>query len=367
MRLIISGGGTGGHIFPAIAIADAIRAREPQADILFVGADGKMEMELVPKAGYKITGLPIRGFQRKFTWQNLMMPIRLLKSLWKAYILIKKHKPDVAIGVGGYASGPTLQVASWAGIPTMLQEQNSFAGATNRLLGSKATRIFVAYDHMEKFFPKEKIIFTGNPIRGQFTKTAIDKKAAREKLGLHPDYPTVFIFGGSLGAKTLNEALVKGFTGDVTPDKLNIIWQVGKLYKDQYASHALARHPNVKVFPFIDDMATVYAAADLVVCRAGALTISEIALLRKPAILVPSPNVAEDHQTANARALVEKNAALLVRDADAADQLVKTMITTVSDTALLATLSENIGYFAKPDAAVKIAEEILTYCSSHRR
>lgn len=367
MKAIISGGGTGGHIFPAIAIADAIRAKVPDADILFVGAEGKMEMELVPKAGYKIKGLPIRGFQRKITWQNLMMPFRLLNSLWKAYRIIRECNPDVVIGVGGYASGPILQMATWSGIPTMLQEQNSFAGATNRLLGNKAKKIFVAYDHMEKFFPKDKIIFTGNPIRGQLMKTAGDKKTAREKLGLSPDNPTVFVFGGSLGAKTLNEALVKGFTGHVMPDHINIIWQAGKLYKDQYASHELARHPNVKVFPFIDDMATMYSAADLVVCRAGALTISEIALLRKPAILVPSPNVAEDHQTANAKALVEKNAAILVKDADARDQLVKTMITTVSDQPLLAKLSDNIGYFAKPDAAVKIAEEILTYCSSHTR
>ncbi|MBK8623744.1 MAG: undecaprenyldiphospho-muramoylpentapeptide beta-N-acetylglucosaminyltransferase [Saprospiraceae bacterium] len=365
MKVIISGGGTGGHIFPAIAIADALKAKAPDTDIHFVGATGKMEMDLVPKAGYPITGLPVRGFQRKITLQNLSFPFKVITSLWKAYRLMKKFKPDVAVGVGGYASGPTLQVANWMGIPFVLQEQNSYAGATNRILGFKANRIFVAYEHMDKFFPKDKILFTGNPIRGKIkSQEALTRTEALQKLGLSTSAKTVFIFGGSLGAKTLNEAVKKGLSEGIIQENINIIWQIGKIYWPEYSQHQVLKLPNVKAFAFIDDMPLMYQAADLVVCRAGALTVSELALLGKPAILVPSPMVAEDHQTANAMALVEKSAAVLVKDVDAADMLVKTMAQLVHEDVKLSSLATQIGFFAKPDAAIKIAEEILKIGSS---
>ncbi|MBK6364537.1 MAG: undecaprenyldiphospho-muramoylpentapeptide beta-N-acetylglucosaminyltransferase [Saprospiraceae bacterium] len=364
MKVIISGGGTGGHIFPAIAIADALKVIRPDTKIHFSGAIGKMEMDLVPKAGYDITGLPISGFQRKITLQNLSFPFRVLKSLWKAWRLLKSFKPDVAIGVGGYASGPTLQVASWLGIPIMVQEQNSYAGVTNRVLGRKAKKIFVAYDHMDKFFPADKILFTGNPVRSKIGSSLPDKKESLLKLGLNPENKTVFIFGGSLGAKTLNEAVLYGLTTGGKQENLNIIWQIGKYYWEKYSQSEAAKHKNVRVFPFIEDMAQMYAAADLVVCRAGALTISELAILGKPSLLVPSPNVAEDHQTANAMALVNRNAAVLVKDKVAVENVMKEVVSLVKDESRLQELTKNIKYFAKTDAAIKIAEEILTYDSS---
>ncbi len=365
MKVIISGGGTGGHIFPAIAIADALKAKAPDTDIHFVGAAGKMEMELVPKAGYPIIGLPVRGFQRKITLQNLTFPFKVISSLWQAYRMMKKFKPDVAVGVGGYASGPTLQVANWMGIPFVLQEQNSYAGATNRILGFKAHKIFVAYEHMDKFFPKDKILFTGNPIRGKISNQDTKTRAeSLQKLGLPASNKTVFIFGGSLGAKTLNEAIKKGLSEGMIPANLNIIWQIGKIYWPEYSQLEIINRPNVKTFAFIDDMPLMYQAADLVVCRAGALTVSELALLGKPAILVPSPVVAEDHQTANAMALVDKGAAVLVKDTDAGKNLVQAMMQLVHDDSKLSEVSSQIGFFAKPDAAIKIAEEILKIGSS---
>lgn len=364
MKVVISGGGTGGHIFPAIAIADAIRMLDPRADIHFVGATGKMEMDLVPKAGYTITGLPVRGFQRKFSFKNLTLPFRLLGSMWKAISLMRSFKPDVAIGVGGYASGPLLQVAEWKGIPTMVQEQNSYAGATNRILGRKAKKIFVAYQGMERFFPAEKLVWTGNPVRANIGSVTFSQDEAKQKLGLAKANPVVFIFGGSLGAKTLNLALENAIISGKLPVDINILWQTGKTYRSSLTEAQLAAYPHVHRYIFIDDMPVMYRAADLVVCRAGALTISEIALLGKPAILVPSPHVAEDHQTANAMALVEKDAAVLVRDAESAAHLVDVFSELVRNENRLKHLSNNIGFFAKPNAAIKIAEEILKFCSS---
>lgn len=364
MKVVISGGGTGGHIFPAIAIADAIRLLDPSAEIQFVGASGKMEMDLVPKAGYKITGLPVRGFQRKFSLKNLTLPFRLLGSMWKAGQLMLTFKPDVAIGVGGYASGPTLQMAEWMGIPSLLQEQNSYAGATNRILGRKAKKIFVAYEGMERFFPREKLVWTGNPVRANIGSVALNQEEAKQQLGLAKEFPVVFIFGGSLGAKTLNLAMENAIKSGSLPKDLNILWQTGRTFQSSCTEAQIAAYPNVRRYVFIDDMPVMYKAADVVVCRAGALTISEIALLRKPAILVPSPHVAEDHQTANAMALVNKNAAVLVRDSDSAENLITAMSTLVRDRQRLKILSENIGFFAKPDAAIKIAEEILKFCST---
>jgi UDP-N-acetylglucosamine--N-acetylmuramyl-(pentapeptide) pyrophosphoryl-undecaprenol N-acetylglucosamine transferase len=364
MKVIISGGGTGGHIFPAIAIADALKVMNPDIKIHFSGAIRKMEMDLVPKAGYEITGLPISGFQRKITLQNLAFPFRVIKSLWKAWRLLKSFKPDVAIGVGGYASGPTLQVASWSGIPIMIQEQNSYAGVTNRVLGRNAKKIFVAYDNMDKFFPADKILFTGNPVRSKIGQTLPDKKQSLLKLGLNPEYKTVFVFGGSLGAKTLNDAVKKGLEREGKQQELNVIWQIGKYHWETYSKTEAAKQSNVRVFPFIEDMAQMYAAADLVVCRAGALTISELAILGKPSLLVPSPNVAEDHQTANAMALVNRNAAVLVKDDVAVENVMKEVVRLLKDENRLQQLTENIKYFAKTDAAIKIAEEILKYNSS---
>ncbi|MFZ1703052.1 MAG: undecaprenyldiphospho-muramoylpentapeptide beta-N-acetylglucosaminyltransferase [Saprospiraceae bacterium] len=366
MRVIISGGGTGGHIFPAIAIADALISMQPKTEVLFIGAEGKMEMNLVPQAGYKIKGLPIRGFQRKITINNLSFPFKLILSLWKAYQVLKEFKPEMVIGLGGYASGPTLKVANWLNIPTMIQEQNSYAGATNRLLGNKAKKIFVAYDQMDKFFKKENLMFTGNPIRKTLKSSDLDQRSSVLALGLNPNLKTIFIFGGSLGAKTLNEAVVKGWPILDNPDGVNLIWQIGKLNWEKYGKMSPVGLKNVKAFSFIEDMAVVYNAADLVVCRAGALAISEIALLGKPTILVPSPNVAEDHQTSNAMALVNKKAAVLIKDSEADEKLVSVMLDLVQNDSMLEKLSKNIGFFAKPDAAIKIAEEILKYGSSNK-
>ncbi|MEM9545496.1 MAG: undecaprenyldiphospho-muramoylpentapeptide beta-N-acetylglucosaminyltransferase [Bacteroidota bacterium] len=359
MRIIISGGGTGGHVFPAIAIADAIKKERPEAEILFVGAEGKLEMDRVPKAGYSIVGLPIRGFHRKLTFRNLMFPFKLLASLWKARKVIKDFKPHVAVGVGGYASGPVLQVANFRNIPTLVQEQNSYAGVTNKLLAKKADRICVAYDNMEKFFPKDKIVFTGNPVRREIFENNITTSGAKAKLGLVEHKKTILIFGGSLGARALNESIAAGVELLRQHSEINFIWQVGKLYYEDYNDSEVAKLPNVTVLPFIDDMASAYRAADLVVCRAGALTISELSLVVKAAILVPSPNVAEDHQTKNANALVEKGAAVMVRDAEGKEKLVKIMLELIEDEEKCEVLRENIKQFGRPDAAREISKQVL--------
>lgn len=362
-RVIISGGGTGGHVFPAIAIADALKEAAPETEILFVGANGKIEMEKVPKAGYKIEGLNVVGFQRRLTLKNLAFPFKLMGSMSKAASIVRKFKPDAAVGVGGYASGPVLKIAGMMGIPTVLQEQNSFAGVTNRMLASRASKICVAYDNMERFFPAEKIIFTGNPVRKGIQDNSISRSKALETLGLDQNKKTVLIFGGSLGARTINEAVLANSGSLIENDDVNIIWQVGKLYYDDYKDCDLSRSNNVKIMAFIEDMDVAYSVADIVICRAGALTISELAILGKAAILIPSPNVAEDHQTVNARSLVDKDAAVMISDADAKKEILKAMNELLNDEEKRNRLESNIGYFARPEAAKKIAAEILKVCT----
>ncbi|MBK9735734.1 MAG: undecaprenyldiphospho-muramoylpentapeptide beta-N-acetylglucosaminyltransferase [Saprospiraceae bacterium] len=363
-KVIISGGGTGGHVFPAIAIADAIKVLAPETEILFVGAEGKLEMEKVPKAGYKIEGLNISGFQRTFSLRNLAFPFKLAMSLAKAVILVRRFKPDVAVGVGGYASGPVLKIANVFGIPTVLQEQNSFAGVTNRILASKAALVCVAYDGMDKFFPRGKIKFTGNPVRKDILDKKISSDIAKKTLGLDQSKKTVLIFGGSLGARSINEAVLANADNLKSLENINIIWQVGRMYYESYKTCSLASQQNIMILPFIEDMDMVYAAADIVVCRAGALTISELSVLGKAAILIPSPNVAEDHQTVNAMSLVNKDAAVLIKDIDAKDKFYNTMLDLIHDDKRINALESNIKYFARPDAAKEIASEILKLCNA---
>jgi UDP-N-acetylglucosamine--N-acetylmuramyl-(pentapeptide) pyrophosphoryl-undecaprenol N-acetylglucosamine transferase len=363
-RVIISGGGTGGHVFPAIAIADALKAAAPETVILFVGANGKIEMEKVPKAGYKIEGLNITGFQRKLSLKNLAFPFKLAVSMMKAVLIVRKFRPDIAVGVGGYASGPVLKIANTFGIPTVLQEQNSFAGVTNRILASKAKAVCVAYDGLERFFPKDKIIFTGNPVRKDILDNKINAVQAKQSLGLDQNKKTVLIFGGSLGARTINEAVLANADVLLGLDNVNIIWQVGKMYFEEYKNCLLANRNDIKILPFIENMDVAYSAADIVVCRAGALTISELAILGKAAILIPSPNVAEDHQTVNAMSLVHKGAALLVKDTEAKEKLVTEIQGLLNDETQKSGLENNILYFARPQAAKQIAAEILKICAN---
>ena len=359
-RIIISGGGSGGHIFPAIAIANALKEIDASIEILFVGAKGKMEMERVPKAGYEIEGLWISGFQRKLTTRNLMFPFKLISSLWKARRVIKQFKPDAAVGVGGYASGPTLEMASRRGIPTLIQEQNSYAGVTNRLLASKVTKVCVAYEGMERFFSKEKIIFTGNPIRQEITQIDGKRAEAIKHFDLDEHKKTIVVVGGSLGARTINNAMEASFDLIANHQDVQVIWQAGKLYIDEFQQKETGQLPNVKLTKFIDRMDLAYAAADLVISRAGAATISELCLIQKPAILVPSPNVSEDHQTKNALALVNKDAAIMVKDKDATSTMYQTALDLLNDEARLKTISENVGKSGMKDSANKIAQEILS-------
>ncbi len=356
-NIIISGGGTGGHIYPAIAIANAIKAKMPKANILFVGALGKMEMEKVPKAGYEIVGLPITGIQRSLSIQNLKFPFKLLKSLIKARKIIKDFKPDIAIGVGGFASGPLLLMASRAGIPTLIQEQNSFAGITNKYLSKKAKAICVAYTGMEKFFPKDKIIFTGNPVRSDILEVNSKREQALAHFGLYKNKKTLLIIGGSLGAKTINESIDAGLKKLLSAD-YQIVWQTGKLYIER-AKEITKSKSNVYVSDFIYEMDLAYAAADVVVSRAGALSVSELCLAAKPCILVPYPFAAEDHQTANALNLSEKNAAILVKDSEARVVLIEKALNLLTDSNLQKTLSENIVKLAKPKAAEEIVDEVF--------
>ncbi|MBI5916180.1 MAG: undecaprenyldiphospho-muramoylpentapeptide beta-N-acetylglucosaminyltransferase [Bacteroidetes bacterium] len=362
MKIIISGGGTGGHVFPAIAIADAIKKIRPEADILFVGAKGRLEMEKVPAAGYPIEGLWISGFQRKLTGQNLLFPVKLLVSSWRARQIVRRFRPDVAVGVGGYASGPTLNAAGGFGIPTVLQEQNSYPGVTNRILAKKAAKICVAYEGMERFFPKEKTVLTGNPVRSEVFKNLDSKRAeGLANFGLDGNKKTIFIFGGSLGARTINEAMAANTAQLAENQDIQVLWQIGKFYADTFGQCASAKLPNVQVRPFIDRMDLAYAAADLVIGRAGALSISEMCLVGKPAILVPSPNVAEDHQTKNALALVERDAALMVRDSEAKDRMLWTALEVLKNGELSRRLGENIKKLAKPDAAAAIDKQIIAF------
>lgn len=359
MRVLISGGGTGGHVYPAIAIANAIKDKDPSAEILFVGAQGKLEMEKVPAAGYPIKGLWISGFQRKLSMRNLSFPFKLASSLYRARKIIKDYKPDVAVGVGGYASGPILQVASMMKIPTLIQEQNSYPGITNKILAKRVNRICVAYDGMERFFPSNKIIFTGNPVRRDLYDIQINREEAKASFGIDNDHKTVLIFGGSLGARRINESVEGAFDMIKRHSEINYIWQVGKMYFDEYSCGVVAALPNITVLPFIERMDYAYAAADAVVCRAGALTISEIALINKPAVLIPSPHVAEDHQTKNAMALVNNDAALMVRNAEAKEKMIPTILELLSDEKLQQDLVGNLKKMGRPNATSEIADEII--------
>lgn len=369
--MIVSGGGTGGHIFPAISIANAIRQQRPDAKILFVGAEGRMEMQRVPDAGYEIIGLPVAGFDRKRLWRNVGVIIKLLRSQWKARKIIKQFKPQVAVGVGGYASGPTLKTAAMMKIPTLIQEQNSYAGVTNKLLAKNAHKICVAYEGMERFFPKEKIILTGNPVRQTLLSQKVSREEAANHFGLDAQRKTILIIGGSLGARTLNETMIAGLDLIKQHPEIQFIWQVGKVYIEQvkttlaeYSDKPVCNQhveglPNLYVNDFIKSMEYAYAASDLVVSRAGAGSISEFCLLGKPVILVPSPNVAEDHQTQNALALVNRNAALYVKDSEANQQLMNLAIETVRDDDKLKELGKNILDMALPNSAEIIASEVL--------
>lgn len=368
IRVIISGGGTGGHIFPAVSIANAIREKQPDAEILFVGAEGRMEMQRVPAAGYEIKGLPVAGFDRKHLWRNVSVVIKLLRSRIMARRIIKAFRPMVAVGVGGYASGPTLDVAGKMGIPTLLQEQNSYAGVTNKLLAKNARRICVAYDGMERFFPADRILFTGNPVRQNLLHITLTRQEAALQMGLDPAKRTVLIVGGSLGARSMNESVLQQLELIRQQTDVQFVWQTGKYYSEAIAQQLKERTcpSNLHVMDFISDMAVAYAAADLVVSRAGAGSISEFCLLGKPVILVPSPNVAEDHQTKNAMALVQKDAALYVPDAEAPDNLLPTAISTVKNTKKLQALSQNILRLARPNAASDIADEVIRLAEAGR-
>lgn len=359
LKVIISGGGTGGHIFPAIAIAKAIQKIQPDAEILFVGAKGRMEMEKVPKAGYPIKGLWISGFQRKLTWQNLLFPLKLISSLLKARQIITTFKPDVAIGVGGYASGPLLEMATRMGVPALIQEQNSYAGATNKLLAKKVQKICVAYDKMERYFPKEKIIITGNPVRNDLVNIEATKAEAAAYFTLDVNKKTILIIGGSLGARTLNQAMAESTEWLRGRTDVQILWQCGGLYYEEYQNAQTSKLPNVLITAFIDRMDLAYKLADVAIARAGALTVSELCLVGIPAILVPSPNVAEDHQTKNAMSLVEKDAAILLKDADAKTQMIPRALQLLDDENLQYKLANNIRQLAKPHAAAEIAKEVL--------
>ena len=367
LRIIVSGGGTGGHIFPAVSIANAIKKRHPDADILFAGAEGRMEMKRVPAAGYPIKGLPICGFDRKHLLKNVGVLFKIWKSRRMARNIIRDFKPMAVVGVGGYASGPTLNVAQAEGIPTLIQEQNSYAGVTNKLLAKGADRICVAYDGMERFFPKEKILLTGNPVRQGLLQHAETHEEALAAFGLQPGRKTVLLIGGSLGARTLNESMLENLK-TIASSGVQFIWQTGGYY---YAgireTLKLEGQPaNLFVTDFIAKMEEAYAAADLVISRAGASSISELCLLGKPAVLVPSPNVAEDHQTKNALALVEKDAALYVKDAEAVEKLIPLALQAVEDENRLAALSQNIRKLAFADAADRIAEEVCRLAGTYR-
>lgn len=359
MRVLISGGGTGGHVYPAIALANAIKDKDPSAEILFVGAQGKLEMKKVPAAGYFIKGLWISGFQRKLSFRNLSFPFKLASSLYRGRKIIMDYKPDVVVGVGGYASGPILQVASMMKIPTLIQEQNSYPGITNKILAKKVNKICVAYDGMERFFPSEKIIFTGNPVRRDLYDIQINREEAKASFGIDNDHKTVLIFGGSLGARRINESVEGAIDMIKRHSEINYIWQVGKMYFDEYSCGVVAALPNITVLSFIERMDYAYAAADAVVCRAGALTISEIALINKPAVLIPSPHVAEDHQTKNAMALVNNDAALMVPNAEAKEKMIPTILELLSDEKLQQYLVCNLKKMGRPDATSEIVGEIF--------
>lgn len=356
--MLISGGGTGGHIYPALAIANAWMEKHPGSEILFVGAEGKMEMQKVPEAGYTIKGLPVAGLQRSFTLANLSFPFKLWKSLKMATTIVNEFKPQLVVGVGGYASGPVLYAAQSKGIPTLLQEQNSYAGLTNKLLAKKAATICVAYPEMDRFFPKEKIKVTGNPVRKDLLDLSGKRVLGLQKFGLDASRKTVLVLGGSLGARTLNQAMVKHMA-DLEKAGYQVLWQSGKFYfKEMEAALKHAGLTHIHLREFIREMDLAYAAADLIVSRAGALSVSELCLVGKPVIFVPSPNVAEDHQTKNASACVKQGAAVLLPDAEAVELLKKTIDSLLQDEKQASALAENIKKLAMPDAATAIVSEL---------
>ena len=358
-RVIISGGGTGGHIFPAIAIANAIKEKHPDTKILFVGALGRMEMEKVPDAGYEIVGLPIMGLQRRLTLQNLKFPFKLMASMLKAKKIVKEFKPDVVVGVGGYASGPLLKAATNLGVPALVQEQNSYPGITNKLLASKVQKLCVAYDGMERFFPKEKIMLTGNPVRQDIKNLEAKRIRGIEHFGLDPNKKTVLVVGGSLGARSINHAIDAGVS-EIAKNDIQLVWQTGKLYVDEAAKTvAVFEGKGIKTMPFISKMDYAYAVADVVVSRAGAMSVSELSIAAKPTIFIPLPSAAEDHQTKNAMALVNHKAALLVKDSDAKETLIPTLIELVKNEEEQKKIATNVAKMAFNDSASIIADEVI--------
>ncbi|MFO7616406.1 MAG: undecaprenyldiphospho-muramoylpentapeptide beta-N-acetylglucosaminyltransferase [Bacteroidales bacterium] len=361
-RIILSGGGTGGHIFPAIAIANGIRERMPEAEILFVGARGKMEMEKVPRAGYPITGLPITAFHRSLTWKNLLFPFRLLVSLLMAGRIIRRFRPDLVIGTGGFASGPVLRVATRRGIPTLLQEQNSFPGVTNRILAEKVNRICVAYEGMERYFPSVKIVLTGNPVRQGLIAPGLSRTDSFGYFGFDPAIPAVLVFGGSQGARTLN-LTIAAHLKEIAASGVQMIWQTGVTFHET-AKSLLEKESasGIRVFDFINEMDKAYSVADLVVCRSGAITLSELAIVGKPAILVPFPAAAADHQTKNARAFAEAGAAILVADKNAREQLVGRMLDLVGNRKQLEEMGARMSSQGKLDSTRTIIDEAFKLC-----
>lgn len=367
LKVIVSGGGTGGHIFPAIAIANKIREQNTDAEILFVGAEGRMEMEKVPAAGYKIEGLKIQGLQRKLSLKNFAFPFKVIGSIMRSKKIMKRFGPHVAIGVGGYASGPMLYVAAKKGIPTLIQEQNSYPGITNKILAKRVDKICVAYDNMERFFPAEKIVLTGNPVRDEVVKLEGKRDRAIEHFGLDPNKKTLLVIGGSLGARTINHSIAGGLE-QLDQSGLQVIWQTGKSYISQAEEDLKKiRSGNIKATAFITKMDYAYAAADMVVSRAGAMSISELCLVKKPAILVPSPNVAEDHQTKNAMALVNHNAAILVKDVEAREKLVDEVLALAGDEQKMQQLGNNIDKMAFRNAVDAIVSEAMSLVNEKKQ
>ncbi|MGL2966588.1 undecaprenyldiphospho-muramoylpentapeptide beta-N-acetylglucosaminyltransferase [Flavobacterium sp. XGLA_31] len=356
LKFILSGGGTGGHIYPAVAIANELKSRFPDAEFLFVGAKDKMEMQKVPQAGYPIKGLWIAGLQRKLTLQNAMFPFKLMSSLWNSRQIIKSFKPDVVIGTGGFASGPLLQVANSLNIPTVIQEQNSYPGITNKLLSKKANAICVAYENLERFFPAAKIVITGNPVRQDLLEIDSKRNEAQAHFKLDPNKKTLLVLGGSLGARRINQLIAKEIDV-ITALGIQVIWQCGKLYLDEYQH--FSEKENVQVLAFIDRMDLVYAAADVVISRAGASSVSELCLVGKPVIFIPSPNVAEDHQTKNAKAIVDKKGAILIKESELDTAFATTFSNLISDENLQNELSQNIKKLAKPNATKDIVQEVI--------
>lgn len=354
IKVILSGGGTGGHIYPAIAIADELKRRFPDAELLFVGAADKMEMQKVPQAGYRIEGLWIAGLQRKITWQNMLFPFKLIASLWKSRRIIRSFRPDIAIGTGGFASGPLLQMAAAMGVPTLIQEQNSYPGITNKLLSKKANRICVAYNGLERFFPKEKLVLTGNPVRSDLLELSGKRQEAQAYFNVSPQKTTILVLGGSLGARRINQ-LMASQAELWHRDDVQLIWQCGKLYYDQYKIHQTSQ---VQVRAFIDRMDLAYAAADIIISRAGASSVSELCIVGKPVIFIPSPNVAEDHQTKNAQSVEKHGAAILLRESELDSKFRDVLLELISQPEKRQTLSERIAQLALPDATKHIADEI---------